>query len=54
MQRKTEGVSRIWRQEIVECSYCKKEFTKDSSEVKRNKQLGRKIILNYTFIVKGI
>lgn len=30
------------KQEIVKCNYCNKEFTKDSSEVKRNQNLGRR------------
>ena len=30
------------KQEIVKCNYCNKEFTKDSSEVKRNQKLGRR------------
>ena len=41
------------KQEIVECNYCKKEFTKDSSEVKRNKQLGRKIFCSRSCVGKN-
>ena len=40
------------KQEIVECGYCKSQFNKDSSEVKRNKQLGRKIFCSRSCVGK--
>ena len=41
------------KQEIVQCDYCKIYFEKDSSEVKRNKQLGRKIFCSRSCVGKN-
>lgn len=40
------------KQETVQCDYCKIYFEKDSSEVKRNKQLGRKIFCSRSCVGK--